>query len=65
MKWINIYNCLTNAFSWLVISDFKLKAITTQCCLSIPPENIRKPLCFLMFSGGIDKQHWAVMGFNL
>ena len=22
-----------------------------------PPENNRKPLCFLMFSGGIDKQH--------
>ena len=25
-------------------------------------ENIRKPKCFLMFSGGIDQQHWAVMG---
>ena len=29
---------------------------------SIPPENIRKPLGFLMFSGGIEKQHRAVMG---
>ena len=27
----------------------------------LPPENIRKPLGFLMFSGGIDKQHRAVM----
>ena len=32
----------------------------TRCCLSIPPENIRKPLGFLMFSRGIDKQHRAV-----
>ena len=36
--------------------------MTARCCLSIPPENIRKPLGFLMFSGGIDKQHQAVMG---
>ena len=28
----------------------------------IPPENIRKPLRFLMFSRGIEKQHRAVMG---
>ena len=28
--------------------------ITARCCLSIPPENIRKPLGFLMFSGSID-----------
>ena len=27
-----------------------------------PPENIRKPKGFLMFSGGIEKQHRAVMG---
>ena len=26
-------------------------------CFSIPPENIRKTLGFLMFSGGIEKQH--------
>ena len=32
-----------------------------RCCLSIPPENIRKPLGFLMFSGDIDKQHRALM----
>ena len=29
--------------------------------LCTPSENIRKPLGFLMFSGGIDKQHRAVM----
>ena len=35
--------------------------ITARCCFSIPPENIRKPVGFL-FSGGIEKQHQAVMG---
>ena len=30
-------------------------------CLSIPSENIKKSKGFLMFSGGIYKQHWAVM----
>ena len=32
------------------------------CCLSIPPENIRKPLGFLMYSVGKDKQHRPVLG---
>ena len=36
--------------------------ITAWCCFSTPPENIRKPLGFLMISGGIEKQHRAVMG---
>ena len=36
--------------------------ITAQFCFSIPPETISKPFGFLMFSGGIEKQHWAVMG---
>ena len=35
--------------------------ITAQYCLSIPPASIRKPKSFL-FSGGIDKQHQAVIG---
>ena len=30
----------------------------------MPLENIRKPLGFLMFSGGIEKQHRAVMGYT-
>ena len=29
---------------------------------SIPPENIKKPLGFFIFSGGIEKQHRAVTG---
>ena len=32
------------------------------CCFAIPPENIRKPEGFLMFSGGIEKQHGAIIG---
>ena len=36
--------------------------ITAWCCLSTPPESIRKPKGFLIFSGGVDKQHRAVMG---
>ena len=38
----------------------KVEPITTRRCLSIPPEN-RKPKGFMIFSGGIDKQHRAVM----
>ena len=38
------------------------KPITAQYCFSIPSENIRKPLGFLMFSGGIEEQHRALMG---
>ena len=30
--------------------------ITAWCCFSIPPENVRKPKGFLMFSGDIEKQ---------
>ena len=36
--------------------------ITVRCCFPIPPENIRKPLGFLMFSGGIEKHDRAIMG---
>ena len=28
----------------------------------IPPENIRKTEGFLMFSGGIEKEHKSIMG---
>ena len=37
--------------------------ITVRCCFSVPPENIGKPKGFLMFSGGIEKQHGDVMGY--
>ena len=35
-----------------------------QSCVAYlyPPKNIRKPLGFLMFSGGIDQKHWTEMG---
>ena len=28
----------------------------------LPPENIRKLYCFLMFSGGRERVHWKQMG---
>ena len=34
----------------------------SQVFLYITPENIKKPLGFLIFSGVIDMQHRAVMG---
>ena len=43
------------------ITEMRLP-ITAWYCISIPLENIKKPEGFLMFSGGIEKQHWAVMG---
>ena len=41
-----------------VIQNFK--PIKAQGYFSIPPENIRKPKDFLMFSEDIEKQHRAV-----
>ena len=29
--------------------------------ISIPPENIRKPLFFFTYSGGVELKHWSVM----
>ena len=46
----------------LKVAYTPLTHITARFCFSIPAENIRKPLGSLMFSGGIEKQHWAVMG---
>ena len=49
------------------LSDFDVQFIKklthySPVLLSTPPENIRKPEGFLTFSGGIEKQQWAVMG---
>ena len=49
------------------LSDFDVQFIKklthySPVLLSIPTENIRKPEGFLTFSGGIEKQQWAVMG---
>ena len=38
--------------------------IAARYCFSLPPENIRKPLGFLMFSGDIEKQHLADNGLS-
>ena len=42
-----------------------IKPITAWCCFSIPPENIRKPKGFLMFSEGIEKATLGCNGLNL
>ena len=39
----------------------KLLTICFQCTLSLPPENIRKPYVFLIFSGGRERLHWEQM----
>ena len=39
-----------------------IQPICSQCTLSLPPENIRKPLGFLMFSRGRERVHWEQMG---
>ena len=39
----------------------KYKPICSQCTLSLPPQNIRKPYSFLMFSGGRERVHWEQM----
>ena len=36
--------------------------ICSQCTFSLPPENIRKPYIFLMFSGDRERVHWEQMG---
>ena len=38
-------------------NDFQ-GSICSQCTVSLPPENIRKPYGFLMFSGGRERVHW-------
>ena len=59
---VNVYDCYNIIVSLRPGNGFLIEPITAQCCLSIPLENIKKPKGFLMFSGGIDKQHRAVMG---
>ena len=41
------------------------KPIFYQSALSLPPENIRKPYGFLMFSGIRERAHWGQMGYVL
>ena len=49
--------------TWMLIEEtHSIYPNAAQCCFSIPSENIRKAEDFLMFSWGIEKQHWAVMG---
>ena len=38
----------------------RINPIRSQCTLSLPPENIRKPYGFL-FLGGRERVHWQRM----
>ena len=46
-------------------SNWMLKPILTKCSISIPPENVRKPLVFWRFQGDTEIEHWAKMGYSI
>ena len=56
--------------SLVALTDFSFKSDTARLCYPFvpnapflyPPENIRKPYGFLMFSVGREKVHWEQMG---
>ena len=50
--------------SWKNYENLKIisKSICSQCTLSLPPENIRKPYSFQMFSGDRERVHWKKIG---
>ena len=43
-------------------SKSNISAFVPSANFLYPPENIRKPYGFLMFSGGREKVHWKQMG---
>ena len=59
-NWKNFVRWRYNFTAWDMFLCLFL-TITVGCCFSVPLENIRKPLGFLMFSEGIEKPHRAVM----
>ena len=50
----NTYHDIT---AFKLMERFKTKTVYHKNCLSLPPENIRKP----MFSGGRERLHWERM----
>ena len=72
IRFLEIFVCVLNewicAFFWkssvLDIWQSPEKPLThfSQCHISIPPENVRKPKVFLTFSGGAEMWHWTKMG---
>ena len=58
----NISSLINFVFDLSLLLQPQSQPITARCCFSMPPKNIRNPLGFLVFSGGIEKQHRAVMG---
>ena len=54
-KNVQLYHLLVNVEVCVSLTHYTL-------FFSIPPENVRKPLSLLMFLGGLEKPHRAVMG---
>ena len=57
--------CRLNGVNQIKQKNCLVNTKLTHCSpvlLFYAPENIRKPKGFLMFTGGIEKQHWAAMG---
>ena len=38
-----------------------IKRVLDQFSIFVPPDNVRKPLVFWLFLGGIEMRHWAEM----
>ena len=53
---------IQNGSSFLFFLGMNINLIRSQCILSLPPESIRKPHGFLMFSGVRERVHWERMG---
>ena len=55
VKYFKLFNSVQ------AIESIQFNPLQPVIAFFIPPENITKPKGFLMFSGGIEKQHRAVM----
>ena len=53
-----------NTFPSLLVNNtvFFFNPFVPNAPFLYPPENIRKPHDFLMFSGGRERVHWELMG---
>ena len=71
---VNVYSNTPVIFSqppqFLCLSNIEALRCDVYCRMELnpfapnspPPENIRKPYGFLMFSGGRERMHWEQMG---
>ena len=62
-KYLLTLVCRKNQQCWIRL--LTMLPIRSHCTLSLPPENIRKPYGFVVFSGGREIMHWERMGYWL